>query len=151
MVRTLIYVLILLLYFVCLPVVNHRFCVIVIYSHNCIYIYDIFLHCIVYLHKLIFIYLKHSCIYSFQKQIYPILIEAKSKRRKVETGTSGRSNRKRVICLRCDKVLNQDNRKYHQNSKHKGQTPSFRILSATNQTLLNFTVIDGDNGQNFKL
>ena len=75
------------------------------------------------------------------------MVEAKSKRRKVETGTSGRSNRKRVICLHCDKVLNQDNRKYHHESKHKGQTPSFRILSETNQTLLNFAVIDGDNTQ----
>ena len=74
------------------------------------------------------------------------MVEAKFKRRKVETRTSGRSNRKRVICFHCDKVLNQDNRKYHHESKHKGQTP-FRILSETNQTLLNFAVINGDNTQ----
>ena len=42
-------------------------------------------------------------------------------------------------------ILNQDNRKYHHESKHKGQTPFFRILSEANQTLLNFAVIDGDN------
>ena len=73
------------------------------------------------------------------------MVEAKSKRRKVETRTSGRSNRKRVICLHCDKVLNQDNKKYYHESKHKGQNPSFRILSEANQTLLNFAVIDGVN------
>ena len=72
------------------------------------------------------------------------MIEAK--RQKVETG-GGRSNRKRIICLHCDKVLNQDNRKYHHESKHKGQTPSCRILSETNQSLLNFAVISGDSVQ----
>ena len=72
------------------------------------------------------------------------MIEAK--RQKVETG-GGRSNRKRIICLHCDKVLNQDNRKYHHESKHKGQTPSYRILSETNQSLLNFAVISGDSVQ----
>ena len=72
------------------------------------------------------------------------MIEAK--RQKVETG-GGRSNRKRIICLHCDKVLNQDNRKYHHESKHKGQTPSYRILSETNQSLLNFPVISGDSVQ----
>ena len=72
------------------------------------------------------------------------MIEAK--RQKVETG-GGRLNRKRIICLHCDKVLNQDNRKYHHESKHKGQTPSYRILSETNQSLLNFAVISGDSVQ----
>ena len=72
------------------------------------------------------------------------MIEAK--RQKVETG-GGRSNRKRIICLHCDKVLNHDNRKYHHESKHKGQTPSYRILSETNQSLLNFAVISGDSVQ----
>ena len=72
------------------------------------------------------------------------MIEAKSKCRKVD---SGRSNRKRVICLHCDKVLNQDNRKYHHESKHKGQTTSYRILSETNQTLINFAVVSNDSVQ----
>ncbi len=70
------------------------------------------------------------------------MIDPKSKRRKVETG---RTNRKRVICLHCDKVLNQDNRKYHHESKHKGQTPSFRTLAEANQILLNFGVMHDDN------
>ena len=89
--------------------------------------------------------------------MHPALVEAKSKCRKVETRTSGRSNRKRVICLHCDKVLNQDNRKYHRESKHKGQTRSFRILSETNQTssallLLMVTILSKNkNSNNSKL
>ena len=68
------------------------------------------------------------------------------KRRKVETG-GGRSDRKRIICLHCEKVLNRDNKKYHHESNHKGQTPSYRILSETNQSLLNFAAISGDTVQ----
>lgn len=55
------------------------------------------------------------------------------KRRKAE-----RSNRKRVICLRCDKVLNGDNTAYHQQSKHEGLTPQFKDVTDKSQRLLNF-------------
>ena len=36
---------------------------------------------------------------------------------------------------------------YHHESEHKGQTPSNRILSETNQTLLNFAVVSDDSAQ----
>ena len=52
------------------------------------------------------------------------------KRRKVE-----RSNRKRVVCLRCDKVLNADNTAHHQQSKHDGLTPKFKDIVDKSQRL----------------
>ena len=64
-----------------------------------------------------------------------------SKRRKIG---GNRSNRNRVLCLRCDKVLNADNTKYHQRSKHPGLAPSFRDICERGQTLLNFKVDGGD-------
>ena len=64
----------------------------------------------------------------------------RSKRRKTE---DQRSNRKKVVCLRCDKVLNGDNTKYHQAAKHEGLAPSFREISERGQTLLNFNKIAG--------
>lgn len=55
------------------------------------------------------------------------------KRRKVE-----RSNRNRVVCLRCDKVLNRDNVAHHQRSKHEGLIPKFQDVADKSQRLLNF-------------
>ena len=68
----------------------------------------------------------------------------RSKRRKTE---NQRSNRKKVICLRCDKVLNDDNTKYHQAAKHEGLAPSFRAISERGQTLLNFNKVTGQKPQ----
>lgn len=61
--------------------------------------------------------------------------DQQSKRRKVE-----RSNRKRVICVHCDKVLNADNTKYHHESKHRGQKEAFRTIPEKKQQILNFGV-----------
>ena len=57
------------------------------------------------------------------------------KRRKLE---AERANRKRVVCLRCEKVLNADNTAYHQTSQHKGLTPKFQDIVEKSQRLLNF-------------
>ncbi len=54
-------------------------------------------------------------------------------------------DRTESVSFACDKVLNQDNRKCHHESKHKGQTPSFRTLAEANQILLNFGVMHDDN------
>ena len=82
--------------------------------------------------RCLFIYL---CIYVN----YTIGLD-RSKRRKTE---DQRSNRKKVVCLRCDKVLNGDNTKYHQAAKHEGLAPSFREISERGQTLLNFNKVAG--------
>ncbi|CAB3982690.1 Hypothetical predicted protein [Paramuricea clavata] len=58
------------------------------------------------------------------------------KHRKIDPAE--RTNRKRVICLRCDKVLNADNTTYHQQSIHKGLTPKFQDIVEKSQRLLNF-------------
>jgi hypothetical protein len=58
------------------------------------------------------------------------------KRRKIEPAE--RTNRKRVICLRCDKVLNADNTTYHQQSIHEGLAPKFQDIVDKSQRLLNF-------------
>ena len=79
------------------------------------------------------------CIYAS----YAIGLD-RSKRRKTE---NQRSNRKKVICLRCDKVLNDDNTKYHQAAKHEGLAPSFRAISERGQTLLNFNKVTGQKPQ----
>lgn len=92
--------------------------------------------CFVY-HESVPFYL---CIYAN----YAIGLD-RSKRRKTE---NQRSNRNKVICLRCDKVLNGDNTKYHQAGKHEGLAPSFReISSERGQTLLNFNKVAGQSPQ----
>ena len=57
------------------------------------------------------------------------------KRRKLD---GERTNRKRVVCLRCEKVLNADNTANHQKSLHKGLTPKFQDIVEKSQRLLNF-------------
>ena len=74
----------------------------------------------------------------------------RSKRRKTD---NRRPNRKKVICLQCDKVLNDDNTKYHHAAKHEGLAPSFRMISERGQqrgggqTLLNFNKVASQNPQ----
>ena len=69
--------------------------------------------------------------------LYTSYTTDQSKRRKID---GNRSNRKRVLCLRCDKILSADNTKYHQRSRHPGLAPSFRDICGRGQTLLNFKV-----------
>ena len=49
-----------------------------------------------------------------------------------------RSNRKKVECLECKKVLNKDNKAIHVKSSHKGINVRFREIPDTGQKTLNF-------------
>ncbi len=61
--------------------------------------------------------------------------EKSAKRKKVE-----RSNRKRVICLYCDKELNSDNKNYHHNSKHANKPMKFRDVVERSQRQISFVL-----------
>ena len=58
------------------------------------------------------------------------------RRRKVE-----RSNRRRVICLNCNKEMNQDNAKYHHQSQHKHEILKFRDIADKSKKVLSFGAV----------